>query len=59
MDYGYDGVWIAQHDSNRVGHSPNDTFENINMSYQLKTTKLMLAIIVELALKPIDISSPP
>jgi hypothetical protein len=57
VDYGYDGVWIAQHDSNRVGHSPNDTFENINISYQLKTTKLMLAIIVELAIKPIKIQA--
>ena len=55
VDYGYDGVWIAQHDSNRVGHSPNDTLGNINISYQMKTTKIMLAIATELAVKPINI----
>jgi hypothetical protein len=55
VDYGYDGVWIAQHDPNRVGHSPNDTYENINISYQMKTTKIMTAILIELAIKPIKI----
>ena len=55
VDYGYDGVWIAQHDSNRVGHSENDTLEHINLSYQIKATKLMLAILTELAIKPINI----
>jgi hypothetical protein len=55
VDYGYDGVWIAQSDPNRVGHSPNDTFEHINLTYHVKTTKVMLAILVEIAMKPIPI----
>ena len=55
VDYGYDGVWIAQHDPNRVGHSPEDTYDNINISYQMKATKIMTAITAELALKPIKI----
>ena len=55
VDYGYDGVWIAQHDPNLGGHSPDDTFENINISYQMKTTKIMLAVLIELAIKPIHI----
>jgi hypothetical protein len=55
VDYGYDGVWIAQHDSNSVGHSENDTLEHINITYQIKVTKLMLAILSELAIKPINI----
>ena len=55
VDYGYDGVWIAQHDSNWVGHSENDTLEHINITYQIKSTKLMLAILTELAIKPINI----
>lgn len=55
VDYGYDGVWIAQHDSNSVGHSENDTLEHINLTYQIKATKLMLAILTELAIKPINI----
>lgn len=55
VDYGYDGVWIAQHDPNHVGHSENDTLEHINITYQIKSTKLMLAILTELAIKPINI----
>jgi len=55
VDYGYDGVWIVQHDSNWVGHSENDTLEHINITYQIKATKLMLAILTELAIKPIEI----
>ena len=55
VDYGYDGVWIAQHDPNYVGHSKNDTLEHINITYQIKSTKLMLAILTELAIKPIKI----
>ena len=55
VDYGYDGVWIAQHDPNRVGHSPDDTLENINLTYHVKATKLMLAVLTELAIKPIKI----
>ena len=55
VDYGYEGVWIAQHDSNWVGHSENDTLEHINITYQIKSTKLMLAILTELAIKPINI----
>jgi hypothetical protein len=55
VDYGYDGVWIAQHDSNWVGHSENDTLEHINITYQIKSTKLMLAILTEFTIKPINI----
>jgi len=55
VDYGYDGVWIAQHDPNRVGHSPDDTLENINITYHMKATKLMLAVLAELAIRPIPI----
>jgi len=55
VDYGYDGVWIAQHDPNWVGHSENDTLEHINLTYQIKSTKLMLVILTEFAIKPINI----
>ncbi len=55
VDYGYDGVWIAQHDPNWVGHSENDTLDYINLTYQIKSTKLMLSVLTELAIKPINI----
>ena len=55
VDYGYEAVWIAQRDSNVVGHSPNDTYEHINITYHKKVTKLMLATIVELSILNIPI----
>jgi hypothetical protein len=55
LDYGYDGVWIAEHDGYSWGHSPNDTIEHINLTYLSKATKFMLAVLVELANRPIDL----
>ena len=55
LDYGYDGVWIAEHDGHSWGHSPNDTMEHINLTYLTKATKFMLAVLVELANRPIDL----
>jgi hypothetical protein len=55
LDYGYDGVWIAEHDGYSWGHSPNDTMEHINLTYLSKATKFMLAVLVELANRPIDL----
>lgn len=55
IDYGYDGVWIAHHDSYPWGNTPEDTPEKINFSYLEKATKLLLAFLVELANRPIDV----
>ena len=55
VDYGYDGVWIVQHDDNHWGHSPEDTIEHINFTYLTRSTKLLLAILAEMADKPIDL----
>jgi hypothetical protein len=55
VDYGYDGVWIVEHDGHQWGHSPEDTIDHINFSYLTKATKLLLATLAELAYKPIDI----
>ena len=53
--YGYDGVWIAHHDGYQWGHSPEDIAEHINWTYQMKATKFLLAVLAELAMKPIDV----
>jgi len=55
VDYGYDAVWIAHHDEYPWGHSAEDTLEHINFTYEVKATKLLLAILAELGLKSIDI----
>ena len=55
VDYGYDGVWIAHHDSYPWGHSPDDNSDHINRTYQVKATKFLLAVMAELAFKPIDV----
>jgi len=55
LDYGYDGVWIAHHDGYPWANSPGDTPDHINWSYQTKATQLLLAIVAEFALDPIDV----
>ena len=55
VDYGYDGVWIAHQDGYPWGHSPDDTGDHLNWSYYVKATKLMLAITVEFAQRPLDV----
>ncbi len=55
LDYGYDGVWIVEHDGCKYCNSPYDNLTYINSTYMAKATKLLLAILVELAIKPIDV----
>ncbi|KAA0003674.1 MAG: M20/M25/M40 family metallo-hydrolase [Thermoplasmata archaeon] len=55
LDYGYDAVFFAHYDGYRWGHSPDDTLEHINHTYQIKATKFFLALMAELANKPIDL----
>jgi hypothetical protein len=54
-DYGYDAVWIVEHDPGRYCNTPYDNLSNINSTYLAKATKLLLAILAEMANKPIDI----
>jgi hypothetical protein len=53
--YGYDGVWIAHHDGYQWANSPEDTPDHINHTYQVKATKFLTALVVELASKPIEV----
>jgi len=55
IDYGYDGVWIAHHDGYPWANSPEDTPDHINWTYLVKASKLLLAIVAEFAIKPIDV----
>ena len=54
IDYGYDGVWIAHHDGYPWANTPEDNPEHLNWTYQVKATKLLLAVMAEIARKPID-----
>lgn len=55
IDYGYDAVFIAHHDSYPWANSPEDTPDHINHTYQVKATKFLLASIAETANKPIPV----
>jgi len=55
VDYGYDGVWIAHHDGYQWANTPEDTPDHLNWTYQTKATKLLLAVVAELAIKPLDV----
>ncbi len=56
IEYGYDGVWIAHHDGYPWANTPDDTPDHLNWTYQVKATKFLLAVVAELANKPIPIS---
>lgn len=53
--YGYDSVWIAHKDGYPWGHSPEDTIDHINFTYETVATKALMSTLAELAIKPIDI----
>jgi len=56
LEYGYDAVQYVQLNRNNYPlHSPGDSLDKINFSYLTNVTKLILAITVELVLKPIEL----
>ncbi len=55
---GYDALFYHEYEFNHYYHSPQDTIENMNMTYSAKCSKLIIATLAELAL-PYDISDPP
>ena len=55
IDYGYDAVFIAHHDSYPWANSPEDTPDHINRTYQVKAAKFLLASLAEMAIKQIPI----
>lgn len=57
VDYGYDGVWIVHHDVYPWANTPMDTPEKMNWTYQVKSTKFLLALIAKISDSPIDIQA--
>ena len=55
LDYGYDAVFYAHYDGYPWANSPEDTPDHINHTYQVKATKLLLAIVAEMANRHLDI----
>jgi len=63
---GYSAVFYAEYNFNKYYHSPEDIIENMDISYAVKNSKLILATLAELAeitelqapIKPVIISGP-
>ena len=56
LEYGFDAIQYVQlNRDNYPIHTPEDSLDKINFSYLSQVTKLILAIAVELANKPIDL----
>jgi hypothetical protein len=47
--YGYDAIFYHEYKFNDYYHSPQDTIANMNVTYNVKTTKFILATLAELA----------
>ncbi|MCJ7572533.1 MAG: M28 family peptidase [Candidatus Thermoplasmatota archaeon] len=46
---GYSAIFYSESNFNRYYHSPEDTIENMNISYTVKNSKLIIATLAELA----------
>jgi hypothetical protein len=55
VDFGYDGVWVVHHDIYPWCNTPQDTPEKLNWSYLVNATKFLIALLAEIADKPIDV----
>jgi hypothetical protein len=47
--FGYNSIFYHEYNFNDYYHSPQDTIENMNMTYDTKSTRLMIATLGELA----------
>ncbi|UCD13324.1 MAG: M28 family peptidase [Thermoplasmatales archaeon] len=47
-EYGYDGVFYHEYEFNYYYHTPQDTIENLNITYATKCSKLILATLASL-----------
>jgi uncharacterized protein with GYD domain len=57
-EYGYDGVFYHEYEFNYYYHTPQDTIENMNITYATKFSKLIvatLAILAQLSSNPPDV----
>ena len=54
VDYGYDGLFFAHYDNYPYGHSPNDSIDKINFTYETKATKFLACLLIEIAQKKIS-----
>jgi hypothetical protein len=57
-EYGYDGLFYHEYEFNDYYHTPQDTIENMNITYAVKCSKLTLATLAQLA-QPYEINLPP
>lgn len=47
--YGYNAIFYHEYNFNDYYHSPEDTIENMNLTYATKSSRLMIATLAELA----------
>ena len=55
VDYGYDAIFMAHYDGYPYGHSPEDSIDKINFTYEMKATRFLAAVAIELANKDIPV----
>jgi len=48
-EYGYNGIFYHEYEFNYYYHTPQDTIENMNITYATKCSKLIVATLAELA----------
>ncbi len=57
IDFGYDGVWVVNHDIYPWSNTPLDNPDKLNWRYQVNVTKFLIALMGEISDKPIDVQA--
>jgi hypothetical protein len=57
-DFGYSALFYQEYEFSHYYHSPQDTIENLNITYEMKTTRLIVATLASLA-QINSLNSPP
>ena len=57
-DYSYSALFYQEYEFSHYYHSPQDTIENLNITYEMKTTRLIVATLASLA-QINSLNSPP
>lgn len=53
VEYGYDAIFAAHYEGYPYGHSPEDTIDKINFTYEMKVARLFAAVVAEMAMEKV------
>ena len=53
VEYGYDAIFAAHYEGYPYGHTPEDSIDKINFTYEMKVARLFAAVVAEMAMEKV------